>query len=76
MIQILETLPSVYLSLYVALGVAFLVQGVWAWRVGRRSVTLNWVVAGLFAAALGIHLFHFFTRWYINDHAPLQSKHE
>ncbi|MHC4732356.1 MAG: cytochrome c biogenesis protein CcsA [Planctomycetota bacterium] len=76
MIQILETLPSVYLGLYIALGVAFLVQGFWAWSAGRRSVTLNWVVAGLFAAALGMHLFHFFTRWYINGHAPLQSKHE
>ena len=76
MIQILETLPSVYLGLYLALAVAFLGQGLWAWRLGRRSVVFNWVVAGLLAAALGSHLFHFFTRWYINGHAPLQSKHE
>jgi cytochrome c-type biogenesis protein CcsB len=76
MIEILEKLPSVYLALYCLLAVAFLGQGLWAWRSGGRSVLLNWVVAGLFAAALGTHLFHFFTRWVINGHAPLQSKHE
>jgi cytochrome c-type biogenesis protein CcsB len=74
MIQILETLPSVYLVLYVLLAVAFLVQGLTS--IGKRNVALNWIVAVLFAAALGTHLFHFFTRWYINGHAPLQSKHE
>jgi cytochrome c-type biogenesis protein CcsB len=74
MIEILETLPSVYLTLYILLAGAFLVQGISS--AGKRRVVLNWVVAALFAAALGTHLFHFFTRWYINGHAPLQSKHE
>jgi len=74
MIEILETLPSVYLTLYILLAGAFLVQGISS--AGKRRVVLNWVVALLFAAALGTHLFHFFTRWYINGHAPLQSKHE
>jgi len=74
MIQILETLPSIYLTLYLVLAAAFLVQGIRS--AGKRSVLLNWVVAGIFAAALGTHLFHFFTRWVINGHAPLQSKHE
>jgi len=74
MIEILERLPSVYLALYILLAGAFLVQGIAS--AGQRRVVLNWVVAALFAAALGTHLFHFFRRWVINGHAPLQSKHE
>lgn len=74
MIQVLETLPTIYFGLYLLLAAAFLVQGIVSAR--GRSVAMNWIVAGLFTAALGTHLFHFFTRWAINGHAPLQSKHE
>ncbi|MHC4549448.1 MAG: cytochrome c biogenesis protein CcsA [Planctomycetota bacterium] len=77
MIEILETLPTIYLMLYLALGLAFLAQGVLSAPGRSRAATsLSWVVAVLFTVALGAHLFHFFTRWYINGHAPLQSKHE
>lgn len=77
MIQILEVLPTVYLGLYIALGVALVVQGVVNARPsGRASGALAFTVMCLFLAALGTHLFHFFTRWAINGHAPLQSKHE
>ncbi|MGH7162665.1 MAG: cytochrome c biogenesis protein [Planctomycetota bacterium] len=77
MIPILETLPSVYLALYVALGAAFLAHGICALlerRTAARAASL--AVGVLFAAALGSHLFHFVVRWIINGHAPLQSKHE
>jgi len=77
MIEILEVLPSVYLGLYIALAVAFLGQGV-ASLGGRGTAAkaASAFVTLFFALALGTHLFHFFTRWYINGHAPLQSKHE
>jgi len=77
MIEILETLPTVYLILYIALAAAFLAQGLAASRGrGPAARAANWVVAGLFSSVVAIHLFHFFTRWVINEHAPLQSKHE
>ncbi len=34
------------------------------------------LVGALFALSLGTHLLHFGVRWVINEHAPLQSKHE
>ncbi len=79
MIEILEILPTIYLALYAALALAFLVQGiVGATKPREREVSnaISFVVMVLFLAALGTHLFHFFTRWAINGHAPLQSKHE
>jgi len=75
-IEILEVLPTVYLWLYVALGVAFLAQGIHAAISRRQSAGLHIAVMTLFIAGLGCHLFHFFTRWAINGHVPLQSKHE
>ena len=80
MIEILEQLPTLYLWLYILLGVAFLARGVLG-SVGSsvRPATIqgaNIAVAILFTASLSVHLFHFFTRWIINGHAPLQSKHE
>jgi cytochrome c-type biogenesis protein CcsB len=76
MIRILEVLPTVYLWLYVALAVGFLVQGVLGAIGSKWRSPANAAVLGLFVLALAVHLFHFFTRWSINDHAPLQSKHE
>ena len=77
MIEILNTLPTVYLWLYIGLAVAFLAQGILAsLEIRVASRVANWAVGILFVAALGTHLFHFFTRWSINGHAPLQSKHE
>jgi cytochrome c-type biogenesis protein CcsB len=77
MIPILELLPTIYLWLYAVLAVGFLTQGILAGtgRGGATKVAVGFVIA-LFAAALGTHLFHFFTRWGINGHVPLQSKHE
>jgi cytochrome c-type biogenesis protein CcsB len=75
MIEILEVLPTVYLALYVALALAFLAQGLVAGR-GAAARVARWAVTILFVASLGTHLFHFFTRWGINGHWPLQSKHE
>lgn len=77
MIEILEVLPNIYLGLYIALAVAFLAQGI-AGGLGKAGLHrfLTWTVFVLFVGALGTHLFHFFTRWTINGHAPLQSKHE
>jgi cytochrome c-type biogenesis protein CcsB len=77
-IPILETLPTVYLFLYVALALAFVVQGSLA-AGGRLTMAPRFAASAvflLFAAALGLHLFHFVMRWIINEHAPLQSKHE
>ena len=71
MIEILEVLPTIYFWLYVGLGVAFLAQGIWPARGALRIA-----VVVLFAAGLGTHLAHFVTRWIINGHCPLQSKHE
>jgi len=77
MIQILEILPSIYLILYILLAVAFLARGlIGAGGASTAGRIANWVVAGLFVSSVSIHLFHFFTRWVINEHAPLQSKHE
>ena len=77
MIPILELLPTIYLWLYVALALSFLTQGTLAGtgRQGAARVASGFVMT-LFVAALGTHLFHFFTRWGINGHVPLQSKHE
>ena len=72
MIEILELLPTVYFWLYVGLALAFLGQGLAG---GARSEgagrLMGMVVGALFALALGTHLFHFGTRWFINGHAPL-----
>jgi cytochrome c-type biogenesis protein CcsB len=75
--ETLDSLPSLYLWLYVALAVAFLAYGVVGARLreDQRNPLLP-VVVLLFAGALGAHVFHFFLRWKINGHAPLQSKHE
>ena len=77
MIEILELLPTVYLWLYVGLALAFLGQGV-AGGVRSDGATrfMGILVGATFALALGTHLFHFGVRWVINEHAPLQSKHE
>ena len=72
MIEILEFLPKLYLGLYIALAAAFLTHGL----AGGGKGALSFVVMTLFLTALGGHLFHFFTRWAINGHAPLQSRHE
>ena len=77
MIEILHRLPEIYLWLYIVLAVGFLVQGFMAAR-GEDGAPM-WMrraVFGLFVLALGVHFFHFFRRWAINGHAPLQSKHE
>lgn len=77
MIEILQLFPIVYLWIYVALAVAFLCQGIFS---GLRNEHLARVagiaVHSLFIGAIGMHLLHFGVRWYINGHAPLQSKHE
>ena len=77
MIEILEILPTVYLWLYVGLAAAFLGQGI-AGGVGNSGATrfMGILVGAFFALSLGTHLFHFGVRWVINEHAPLQSKHE
>lgn len=87
MIPILETLPSIYLWIYIALAASFLATGIasasaapaapapgGAARV--RTPFLAKVVWLLLLGGLAAHLFHFVTRWVINGHAPLQSKHE
>jgi cytochrome c-type biogenesis protein CcsB len=79
MIESLELLPSIYFSLYLALAGAFILQGAVAAAAGapRWAVTgARALVAVLFVSALGTHLFHFYNRWTINGHWPLQSKHE
>ena len=81
MIEILEFLPTVYLWLYILLAAAFLGQGIAAGAAGRggdggAARFLGILVGATFTLAVSVHLFHFFTRWYINGHAPLQSKHE
>ena len=77
MIETLHQLPEIYLVLYVSLALAFLVQGLVnrGKEKGEHS-PFNHIVLGLFVVALGTHFFHFFYRWSINGHAPLQSKHE
>jgi len=80
-IQILNTLPTVYLVLYCLLAVAFLAQGIINGAApadsGSRLRRVGGIaVVTLLVLAVGTHLFHFFVRWSINEHAPLQSKHE
>ena len=64
MIDILERLPTLYLWLYIALAVAFLLQGMINLRkpAGTRNA-FGGVVMALFVVALSAHLFHFFRRW-------------
>ncbi|MHC4342259.1 MAG: cytochrome c biogenesis protein CcsA [Planctomycetota bacterium] len=77
MIEILDKLPGLYLTLYIVLGVAFLLQGVFAAMHRETAASVaRFIVMVLFLGGMGVHLFHFFTRWAINGHAPLQSKHE
>jgi cytochrome c-type biogenesis protein CcsB len=76
MIEILESLPRIYLWTYIALALAFVGQGILASRGAPAARFLGAVVWVLFIGGLGVHLFHFITRWVINGHAPLQSKHE
>ena len=77
MIESLEHLPTIYLWLYVALAVAFLAQGIFTLKRGKeQSNPFAPVVMALFLICLGVHFLHFFRRWAINGHAPLQSKHE
>ncbi|MFQ5844587.1 MAG: hypothetical protein ACE5JG_06305, partial [Planctomycetota bacterium] len=108
MIEVLDTLPGIYLWMYVVLGGLFLLQsvssgmraspglagaveGAGGLYLGSRRLSralFGWMrtesggrllailLGGSFALALGAHLFHFVTRWVINGHAPLQSKHE
>ncbi len=77
MIEILHQLPSIYLTLYIVLAVAFVVQGLVNGRKEKNeNSVLGKVVFVLFVAAIAVHFFHFFRRWSINGHAPLQSKHE
>jgi cytochrome c-type biogenesis protein CcsB len=79
MIESLELLPGIYFSLYLALACAFILQGVVASLAGapRWALTGTRALVGvLFVSSLGTHLFHFYNRWQINGHWPLQSKHE
>lgn len=78
MIEILEVLPTVYLWLYVGLGLAFVLHGLLCAKAqeSARTRVSAMAVHALFALAVGTHLYHFVTRWIINGHAPLQSKHE
>jgi len=76
MIRILEILPAIYFWLYVLLALSLVAHGVLLASARAAARPFRVVPWGLFAAAIGVHVLHFFWRWSINEHAPIQSKHE
>ncbi len=76
MIRILEQLPNTYFVLYILLALTLVTHGVLVWKNVSIAKPFRFLVWGLFCTAIGVHLLHFFWRWSINEHAPIQSKHE